>query len=313
MLYGGDLMKKVDGVFEGGGVRGIAFVGAICQLEEQGYEWVKLAGTSAGAIVAALLAAGYTGQELKVVLDELDYRMFLDKTMLQSVPVMGKLAGLLFERAIYNGNAFEDWFTGLLKKKGVTTFKDLNYGESQLKIIASDITRKELLILPDDLLRYGLDPLEFPIAKAVRMSMSIPLFFKPVKLYYKEKSSLIVDGGILSNYPIWIFDVKGKPRWPTFGFKLMNPGKISGSGETNIVSYLQDIISTMLNENDGRYLCHSENIRSISIPTLGISSTQFDISHSDSHKLYDSGYEAAKQFLKTWDFQRYIKENRMQE
>ncbi len=51
---------KIDGVFEGGGVRGIAHVGAICALAEKGYEWERVAGTSAGSIIAALLAAGYS-------------------------------------------------------------------------------------------------------------------------------------------------------------------------------------------------------------------------------------------------------------
>ena len=78
-----------------------------------------------------------------------------------------------------------------------------------------------MLILPDDISRYGIDPMEFEIAKAVRMSISIPLYFKPIKFSYENGCSFIVDGGILSNFPIWIFDVEGIPRWPTFGLKLV--------------------------------------------------------------------------------------------
>ncbi len=59
---------RLDGVFEGGGVKGIALVGAVSVVEEAGYSFVNLAGTSAGAIVATLLAAGYTAGELKTVL-----------------------------------------------------------------------------------------------------------------------------------------------------------------------------------------------------------------------------------------------------
>ena len=54
-----------DAVFEGGGVKGIALVGAVAVAEEKGYRWANLAGTSAGAIVASLLAAGYTGAEFR--------------------------------------------------------------------------------------------------------------------------------------------------------------------------------------------------------------------------------------------------------
>ena len=85
---------KVDAVFEGGGVRGIAFVGAVCYLEEHGYEWVNLAGTSAGSIIAAFLAAGYSEREIKAELDFLDYQMFLEKSGIQTVPIIGTLLGI---------------------------------------------------------------------------------------------------------------------------------------------------------------------------------------------------------------------------
>jgi NTE family protein len=59
---------RADAVFEGGGVKGIGLVGAVTVMEERGYRWMNLAGTSAGAIVASLLAAGYTGPELAGIL-----------------------------------------------------------------------------------------------------------------------------------------------------------------------------------------------------------------------------------------------------
>ncbi|PJI08961.1 MULTISPECIES: patatin-like phospholipase family protein [Clostridium] len=63
------------------------------------------------------------------------------------------------------------------------------------------------MILPDDLRKYNIDPMEFSIAKAVRMSCSIPLYFTPYILKNTSPYSFIVDGGLLSNFPIWIFDV----------------------------------------------------------------------------------------------------------
>ena len=54
-----------DAVFEGGGVKGIGLVGAVAVAEEKGYRWMNLAGTSAGAIVDTLIAAGYTAEEMK--------------------------------------------------------------------------------------------------------------------------------------------------------------------------------------------------------------------------------------------------------
>ena len=59
------------------------------------------------------------------------------------------------------------------------------------------------------------------------MSMSIPFFYEPVKLVNRQTkaASYLVDGGLLSNFPVWLFDTEGtQPAWPTFGFKLVEPG-----------------------------------------------------------------------------------------
>lgn len=90
-----------DAVFEGGGVKGIGLVGAIAVAEERGYQWVNIAGTSAGAIVAALLAAGYRAAEIKKIMADLDYNRFKDRSLLDRVPLVGPLASLIFEKGIY--------------------------------------------------------------------------------------------------------------------------------------------------------------------------------------------------------------------
>src|ERR671938_1325828 len=71
--------SRADGVFEGGGVKAIALAGAVAAAEEAGVqEWVNVAGTSAGAIVASLLAVGYTADELRAALQQTDFRRFAD-------------------------------------------------------------------------------------------------------------------------------------------------------------------------------------------------------------------------------------------
>lgn len=298
---------KADAIFEGGGVRGISFVGAISCLEENGYEFQRLAGTSAGAVMAALLAVGYTGKELSLILDT-DFSRFLDRDALQAIPLLGMPLGLLMEKGMYRGDHMEEWIQGLLKAKGKTKFKDVMLeGKSSLKIIASDITNKEIMILPDHLPRYGIDPLEFDIAKAVRMSAGIPLFFNPVIIKYNNCVSYIVDGGVLSNFPVWIFDVDDTPRWPTFGFKLVDSAASNCSlGKTDLLSYASDILEAMLGVDQSIYVRDKDSVRTISIPTLGIQSTDFDLSPQDSFKLYQTGYESCKKFLGQWDFRKYI-------
>jgi NTE family protein len=116
--------KYVDLVFEGGGVKGIALVGAFSVLEERGYEPQNMAGASAGAIVAALIAAGYDAGELKEIVAKLDYDQFKDEAIEDRFP-MGKTLSILKDLGIYEGKAFEEWMRGLLEARDVKTFGDL--------------------------------------------------------------------------------------------------------------------------------------------------------------------------------------------
>lgn len=302
---------KADAIFEGGGVKGISFVGAVCCLEERGFELQRLAGTSAGSMIASLLAVGYTGKELGFIID-IDFRKFLDKDALQAIPLLGKPLGLLLEKGLYQGDRIEEWMQELLEAKGKTKFKDvMQDGESRLKIIASDITKKEIMILPDDLPKYGIDPMDFEIAKAVRMSTAIPLFYTPVIIEYDDCSSCIIDGGVLSNFPVWIFDTENKPRWPTFGFKLIDSGTVDCSIEKkDLLAYVFDIFDAMVEEDQSIFMKDKNSVRTISIPTLGIKSTDFNLSKEDSDKLYLSGYESCRRFLQQWDFKEYISKHK---
>src|SRR5699024_2802384 len=216
---------KVDAVFEGGGVKGIGFTGAISEIEKAGYSFENLVGTSAGAIVATLLAVGYSAKEIKEELESLNYELFKDKS------TFGRSLGVLCKYGMYKGDYVEHWIEDLLRRKNISIFGDLitNYPEEKykykLQIIASDLRNKRILVLPRDLNLFGLDPNCFSIARAVRMSLSIPLFFQPVPIYDNEgKKHIIVDGAVLSNYPIWLLDDNSaNPPWPTFGFKLIEP------------------------------------------------------------------------------------------
>ena len=179
---------KTDAVFEGGGVKGIGLVGAVSEIEKAGYEFENLAGTSAGAIVASLLAVGYSAAELKQELEKLDYNNFKDEGLLDKLGFLGKGLSIGFEYGIYEGDFFENWLERLLVAKGKTIFGDIRteYEEEKYRYkfqaIAADITDRRLLVLPGDLKLFGINSDEFSISRAVRMSMSIPFFFEPVGL-----------------------------------------------------------------------------------------------------------------------------------
>ncbi len=314
---------RADAVFEGGGVKGIGLVGAIAVAEEKGYQWMNVAGTSAGAIVAAFLAAGYTAAEMKEIMNELDYKKFKDVGLVDRVPLVGKLASVIFEKGIYEGKWFEDWIRGLLQKKGVKTFGDLTNDECKddpkyrfkLRVIASDVSQGRLLILPQDIADFGIRPEDLNVATAIRMSISIPFFYEPIQIKNMKtnQTSYIVDGGILSNFPVWLFDSDGEPEWPTFGLKLVEPVKGVPNkirGPISMLTALFSTFSTMMGAHDARYIKDADFARTIPIPTLGVGTTEFDLSAEKSEALYQSGRKAAEEFLATWDFGEYVKKYR---
>lgn len=129
---------EADAVFEGGGVKGIAFVGAIEVMEARGYTWNKLAGTSAGAIVATLLACGFNSAEIRELMNSLDYMKLLGRTRMNSLPILNKTLPLVMKSGIYSNHILEQVMTEWLKRKKVVTFGDIP--EGKLSIIASNIS-----------------------------------------------------------------------------------------------------------------------------------------------------------------------------
>ncbi len=317
---------KCDAVFQGGGVKGIGLVGAVSAIEKAGYKFENLAGTSAGAIVAALLAVDYTASEIEEVLRTVDYKDFEDETFLSELGGMGKFIGGLLQYGIYKGDFFENWLHKLLLAKGKTTFGQIKIDNPsqekyryKFQAIAADITDKRLLILPADLRKFGLGPDEYSIAAAVRMSMSIPIFFKPAVLTDPEgKIHYIVDGGTISNYPVWLLDDgTSAPPWPTFGFKLVEddpriPPKFEADSIHTVIDYLKSLVGTCMNANDNYHISVSQGdfARTICIPVTvevngvkkKIGTVDFDIKPEESAALFNNGLQAGTDFLSTWDF-----------
>ena len=324
--------KYVDLVFEGGGVKGIALAGAVAALEERGYRPQNVAGTSAGAIAAALLAAGYSGRELREIVLGLDYRKFRDRAWEDKIPLIERSLSLLLDLGIYEGDAFLRWMRDRLEARNVRTFADLvqpgatgdpKY-RSRLQVIASDVTTHELLVLPRDARKLGIEPDALEVALAVRMSMSIPIFFEPVRIENRQtgRTHVIVDGGMLSNYPVWLFDERGVPEWPTFGLLLVEPEptvslaarlprtRMEGHGPGAVIDYLKALAQTVMEAHDRLYVEQANYARTIAIPTLGVAATDFDLGRERIMALYESGRRAADAFLETWDFEAYVAEYR---
>jgi NTE family protein len=325
-------IKHCDLVIEGGGVKGIALAGAVCELWNGGYRPENVAGTSAGAIIAALLSAGYTADEIRDELNKIDYRKFLGEDFIDKFGIPGKALSLFHSFGIYNCDYIEKFVAELLARKGKVNFGDLPKwtpnGQTvdrcrrlyNLCVTATDLTTGRLLVLPDDLTNFGIDAASFPIARAVKMSISFPLFFEPVRLKDAEgQTHYLADGGMLSNYPAFILDDGRSPLCrPVIGVRLHNDitEHSGGGGKENFIEYLKSMVSTLTEFHDEVY---TEKAKGDTERTVFVSSVvnnrptktmHFNITEKESAALFSNGAEAAKDFLKDWDFCEWHREFR---
>ncbi|WP_218577338.1 patatin-like phospholipase family protein [Phytohabitans rumicis] len=228
---------NADLVLEGGGVKGIALAGAVSVLEERGYTFPKVAGTSAGSIVGSLVAAGVRAKRLREMMDDLDYKRFRDRPWYAPTG-LGFASQVLLRQGWCKGDYLRSWLDEKLGEAEVKTFEHLPLVDDQpdpalaqrpgrgyrFVAMASDLTNGMLAHLPWDYPdRFGRDPDTVPVVEAVRASTAIPYYFRPAKCPDPRNGGDVwmVDGGMLSNFPINVFDrADREPRWPTFGIRL---------------------------------------------------------------------------------------------
>ena len=289
----------IDGVFSGGGIKGFAYVGALQVLEENQYAFKRIAGTSAGAILACFIAAGYSAKEIEVMLDELDLKSLLDPPKPAGKIPFLKWLNLYYKLGLYKGKALEKWFYNKLAARGIVTFNDLPKGS--LKLVASDLTNGRIVVMPDDLESYGINWRVFPVSKALRMSCGIPFFFEPIKLSDRSGECIFVDGGVLSNFPLWIFDNEKSER-PLLGLKLSSPSEtIDPQQIKNGLNLFEALFTTMKNAHDERYISRKHEKNIIFIPVEHYSATQFDLNEETKQTLIDIGRSRTELFLKKWE------------
>jgi NTE family protein len=368
-----DWIDEADGVFRGGGVKGLGLAGALLGFAEHAdkpvTKWVNVAGASAGAIIACYLACGHDAADIAGLMKKTKFADF------QDFPPPGRLVGggnnLLRRHGLARGEAFRLWFGEQLEHKTFAATKTADGKGYRLKLIAVDVTNRALLVLPDDLPRYrrpgddkAIDPDTFEVADAARMSMSIPYFFEPFQLVrdrvlvedpgdndqfvpntmvdridverenaamnalgqketaFRElterelatQRAVIIDGGTLSNFPVWLFDVAnaGQPlRRPTFGFTLTG-GKGVGGGANAVVARMPwalrfgvDIFHTSQEAWDARFVSHSTRVRTVTVDAGTVGTTDFNLPARAQDMLIENGRTAAKRFLDKFDLADY--------
>jgi NTE family protein len=317
---------QADLVLEGGGVKGVGLVGAISRIE-QDFTIERVAGTSVGALVGALVAAGFAGHELEAELMAFPFERVQDPDLIDLAPIIGPAVSLAFERGIWQTRFVRDHLDRLLDRKDIHTFRDLRLPDRRsslpterqyrLVVTATDVTNGELLYLPWDYARFGLEPDCQRVADAVAASIAIPFFFEPVTLTdSRGREHVLVDGGLLSNFPIGVFDrTDGRPpRWPTFGLKIIprlpeatqELFPLAGLIPMPGIRHLEAVIATAIVGRDQTFLSQPcVEARTIQIDTGGAGVVEFDLDDEQKHDLRDHGWHAADDFLRCWSWDEY--------
>ncbi len=323
---------------EGGGVKGIAFVGAFQVLSQRGYldNIVRIGGTSAGAINALLFALGFSIQEQFDILASTDFKKFMD----DSFGFVRDFKRLWTEFGWNKGDFFTEWIGKLVEKKLGTanaTFQDLREaGRPDLYVIGTNLS-----IGFSEVFSYERYP-EMPIATALRISMSIPLFFRAVR--FGERKDVYVDGGVQNNYPVKLFDrlkyidmanEKEAARYvdyynkenalflmnrpdkspyvynkQTLGLRLDSEEDVAlfryneprkGKEIKTFPQYANALLSALMQTQENQHLHSDDWHRTIYINTLDVHTTDFDLSDEKKQKLVQQGIEGAETYLKWFE------------
>ncbi|MFZ5451873.1 MAG: patatin-like phospholipase family protein [Thermodesulfobacteriota bacterium] len=324
-------------VFEGGGVKGIAYVGAMKILAEKGIlsQIERVGGTSAGAINALLLGLNYSLTETEEILGDLDFNNFMDDTW----GLIRDSKRLIEEFGWYQGNFFRDWIGELIRRKtgnSEATFAEVNRQKSEngfkdLYFIGTNLSTGFA-----EVFSYEHTPRKC-LADAVRISMSIPLFFAACT---SDRGDVYVDGGVMDNYPIKLFDRKkyvptaffkepsyyrdhnialekaNKDLSPyvynmeTLGFRLDSAKEIAVFRDQaeppryeidDFFTYAWRLVETILNLQNSAHLHSDDWQRTVYIDTLGVKTTQFDLDDHLKDALKKSGEDCATAYFRWYD------------
>src|SRR3984957_10364039 len=322
---------QVFGIFEGGGAKGLAHVGAVAAARELGVQFVGVAGASAGAIVASLIAVGYSANALydplkrtgllSVALTDLfgpgqwdEWKQFstaVQDRLSTATPIRAWLRTPFFYRDWKKPirrlvtelgfldtapleQALDQWLRGgvisIPKAQPRLLFRDLDPAKvPPLRIIASDIDGQVPIVFSRE------KTPEIPVALAVCASIAIPFFFKPVTLEVDGERRTLVDGGLVSNFPVWIFeDARRKRAGPTatIGFRLSEVTDAPVDSQSSPIHFARQLLETALNANIEIHARGIDDLYTLRIE-VSASTYDFDLSSERKHAIYQSARQQA--------------------
>lgn len=321
-------------VFEGGGVKGIAYVGAMTVLNQRDLlqNVSRVGGASAGAINALIYALGYDLTEQRQILASTDFNKFMDDSfgLIRDIRRLSKNFGW------YKGDFFSTWIGDLIEDKlgpRNATFSDLaKKGAPALYMIGTNLTTGFAEVFSHE------HTPDMPLAIAVRITMSIPLFFAAV--FHGPRQDVYVDGGVIQNYPIKLFDrqkyidMQNEPyavrkteyynrenarfsiirpgRSPyvynrqTLGMRLDTREEIAvfrydeppqGKPIKNFTDYARALLNAIMHVQQNQHLHEDDWHRTLYIDTFDIKATDFDLTNEQKDALLQSGIDCAENYF----------------
>ncbi len=337
-------------IFEGGGVKGIAYVGAMRILEQRGalQNIVRVGGASAGAINALIFALGYDLLEQNEIMRSTDFKKFMD----DSFGIIRDIRRLAKHFGWYKGDFFSSWVANLIEEKlgdRKATFNDLAHaGNPDLYVIGTNLSTGYAEVFSKE--RHG----GMALADALRISMSIPLFFAAVR--NSANDDVYVDGGVIRNYPIKLFDrdryidtsnESNATRLTDYYnrenalFSLRSPGRslyiynrqtlglrLDKSEEiglfryneppkhkriNNFTKYALALIGAIMNVQQNQHLHSDDWQRTIYIDTLDVETTDFDLADEKMDALVQSGINGAETYFRWFENPTETPANRIPE
>jgi len=309
-------------VFEGAGMRGLAYCGALSVLEERGLtdDIQRVGGTSAGAITALLFSLGYTEREIEKLISTTKFNQFKDGRFW----IPGSIFRIKNKYGWYRSRRFSNFIGALIEQKtgdAEITFEEFHrQGYRDLYVTATCLNRQDIVVLSRE--TYP----QMKIRDAVRISMSIPLYFQAIfvddegNIYDKQQAGkqldIMADGGIIGNFPIQLFDSiaidsTGKeyriPNPHTLGIRMDSDEQITADQTGQNLAHceinsLKDYINafyTIVIENLNRHqLTEADWDRTVSISHKGIAPKIKKLKKTQKAMLIDSGRSAMEAFCR---------------
>lgn len=307
-------------VFEGGGVKGIAYAGVLDELEKRGIlqQTKNVAGASAGAVSALLVGLGFKVNELRDIITKMDFEKFMDYDK-GFIGTIHDAFRVVTQYGLAPGDYFSNWISDLIQKQ--TGNRNVTFEE--FESLKESCNLKSVYFVGSNMntgiVEYysHLTTPKMKISDAVRISMSFPFAFTPKK---NQLGDLCVDGGVFDNYPVRIFDydlsaAPGTKPGPkkvnsnTLGIRLDSASEISKihgihvdkKELNNLLDYALAVVGAMLDVQTSVHLGSDDWNRTIYVDTLNVGTLDFSLSNTQKQALIESGRIGVEKYFNWYD------------